>query len=160
MSAEQMTLKEVQACQLEMLWYIYAFCQQQNIQYYLGYGSCLGAVRHQGFIPWDDDIDLVMFRADYARFEAAFNRQSGPYRLLSVVTDDRYTLPLPKVIDTRTELNQTQQRDGLKLGVYIDLFVMDDVPAGFATCALFASVGIKPCGASARCGRKPLEKAP
>ena len=63
-----LSLKEIQTIELNILDAIHSLCTENNITYYLAYGSMLGAVRHQGFIPWDDDIDLVMPRKDYERF--------------------------------------------------------------------------------------------
>lgn len=123
-----MTLDELKTCELDILKVVHNFCVDNNIRYYLGYGTCLGAVRHHGFIPWDDDIDIVMYRKDYNYFEEHFNEYSDRYKLLSVTTNKNYTLPLPKVVDLRTELHQTNQRELMHIGVYIDVFILDNVP--------------------------------
>ena len=62
--------KKVWAAELQMLEKFDEICQKHNLTYYAYYGTLLGAVRHQGFIPWDDDIDVVMFRDDYEKFQA------------------------------------------------------------------------------------------
>ena len=64
---EQLTLKEIQSVNLEIMKDIHAFCVLNGIHYSLAYGSLLGAIRHQGFIPWDDDMDIMMPRPDYKR---------------------------------------------------------------------------------------------
>ena len=68
----QIDLEEKKKIQLEILDSIHSFCLHNDIKYSLGYGSLLGAVRHGGFIPWDDDIDIIMLRDDYTRFESLF----------------------------------------------------------------------------------------
>ena len=65
---DEETLKRVQQTVNEILLVIDGFCRKYGIPYYLFYGSELGAVRHHGFIPWDDDADIIMFRRDYDRF--------------------------------------------------------------------------------------------
>ena len=61
-------LKQMQKIEFDILRTVHTLCQENHITYYLGYGTMLGAVRHQGFIPWDDDVDIVMPRDDYRRF--------------------------------------------------------------------------------------------
>lgn len=67
-------LKELQKKTLELLLYFKTFCDKHDLEFYLAGGSCLGAIRHNGFIPWDDDIDLMMKRADYERLEELWNK--------------------------------------------------------------------------------------
>ena len=75
-----LTLQELHAIDLEILKEIDAFCRPRGIRYSLSFGSLLGAVRHKGFIPWDDDIDLVMPREDYDRFRKEFT--SSKFRFI------------------------------------------------------------------------------
>ena len=60
-------LKELKKIELDILLYIDRICREHNLLYYMAYGTLLGAVRHKGFIPWDDDIDIVMPRPDYEK---------------------------------------------------------------------------------------------
>lgn len=62
-------MKKVWAVELKLLDYFDQLCREHNLRYYIAYGTLLGAVRHQGFIPWDDDIDVVMFRDDYEKLK-------------------------------------------------------------------------------------------
>ena len=70
---ETLSIKEIQQYQLELMTLVDNVCRKNNIHYYLISGSCLGAIRHKGFIPWDDDIDIGMFREDYEHFLRIFN---------------------------------------------------------------------------------------
>ena len=127
-------MREIQASELKeleigILNYIDSVCKKRGIVYSLAYGTMLGAVRHHGFIPWDDDIDICMDRRHFERFvEACSSDNSKRYRLLWLDTCDTYTLPLPKVIDTKTVLMQKTQIERMPLGVYVDVFVYDCVP--------------------------------
>lgn len=92
-----MTVEEVKRVQVEILKGVDAFCRAKEIPYFLAYGTLLGAVRHKGYIPWDDDIDLVMLRADYERFLKEFNRENGCLKVMHWSMDGAYPpLNLPK----------------------------------------------------------------
>ena len=118
---------------VDELRYLDKFCKTNNITYYLFYGTLIGAMRHEGFIPWDDDLDIIMFRNDYDRFCKIFNESSDRYKLVSTETNPDFTAPLAKVIDTKTYLKQNYGYDEkVELGVYIDVFVLDDLPEGEA----------------------------
>ena len=84
---KKLTLDEVKKIQLEILAYIDSFCKKNNISYFINYGTLLGAVRHKGFIPWDDDIDISMDREHYNMFIEKFNQDSSKYKILSLDTD-------------------------------------------------------------------------
>lgn len=124
-------IEEIKKLQLEMLDKIDAFCRTQNISYYLTYGTLLGAVRHKGYIPWDDDIDIMMLRPDYDKFLQAFN---GYYEELTVLAPELnwlYYAPFANVFDNRTLLLEgSNGHNGMEIGVKIDIFPFDAVPRG------------------------------
>ncbi len=129
MIGKELTTIELQKIENDILRFTAGICDKNGITYYLSSGTLLGAVRHGGFIPWDDDIDLYMYREDYERFsEVMKTAKNSPYKLLYYKTDKNYSLPLPKVIDTRTVLRQLHQRETSVLGVYIDIFILDNAP--------------------------------
>uniref|UniRef100_A0AB33JGY5 Phosphorylcholine transferase LicD n=1 Tax=Prevotella sp. GTC17260 TaxID=3236796 RepID=A0AB33JGY5_9BACT len=122
--------EELKRIQLDILSDIDKFCEKEHITYFLAYGTLLGAVRHQGFIPWDDDIDIAMPRPDYDKFIRHYNSQNTEhekaYRVISSVTDIDYGLPFAKVYDSRTSMNEYLYRQE-NYGVYIDVFPIDGV---------------------------------
>lgn len=124
----EITQEQIKDIANGILKYIKQVCQQNNITFFLAYGTALGAVRHAGFIPWDDDIDIFMTRENYDKFASVVNEQpNSNYRLL-YLDEPKYTLPLAKVIDKRTVLHQDRQREFIPLGIYVDVFIIDNIP--------------------------------
>jgi len=121
------TLKQIKKLQLDMLLYIKEVCDENHLRFYLAYGTLLGAVRHGGYIPWDDDIDIMMPRKDYEKLiEIEKQKHNSVYKIVSYETEDNYTLPFPKMIDTRTILRQSYHlNEKVELGIYIDIFLLD-----------------------------------
>lgn len=124
-----MTLHELQGLSLDILKDVDRFCRDNSIHYFLGYGTLLGAVRHKGFIPWDDDIDILMKREDYDRFIASY--ASSRYRLVDISgTKDCY-ISFARVCDAERTCIRTKipwHGDSLETGVWIDIFPLDSVP--------------------------------
>ncbi|MCI8533939.1 MAG: LicD family protein [Lachnospiraceae bacterium] len=108
-------------------------CRKYSLTYYVYYGTLLGAVRHQGFIPWDDDIDVIMFRDDYERFQTiAPDEFTEPYFFQNSYTD-RVMWPLSKIRDSRTTAAEPQFRhlgSSFHQGIFIDIFPFDNVKDG------------------------------
>lgn len=125
---KQMTLSDIQKCACGVLEYIDTICQANEIKYYLSFGTCLGAIRHKGMIPWDDDIDIYMTREDFRRFSAVVEKTTNNhYKLVYFDKERDYFQPLPKMIDDRTIVYQTQQ-NAKPIGVWVDIFILDNVP--------------------------------
>ena len=120
-------LEAIQNCEFGILQYIRDICEQNGLRYYLAYGTLIGAVRHQGFIPWDDDIDVHMPRKDYMRLTEIVAQHPHPfYRLISRETSSRFSHIVAKMIDTRTKLTQkTHWSEKVQLGLFVDIFVLD-----------------------------------
>lgn len=124
------TLRKVQLIQLEMAEEVKRICDENGIAYYLTAGTCLGAVRHQGFIPWDDDLDIGMLREDYDRFCAIAPEKLGhKYNFQCWLTDENYALPFGKLRKNGTIYQENKSVLGGNNGIYIDIIPYDNVPA-------------------------------
>ncbi len=120
---------ELKKIQLDILRHVDSFCRQNHIKYFLCGGSMIGAVRHQGYIPWDDDIDIMMLRNDYERFIRLYmENDSSNYHLHDYRLESEYTNPYVKIDDCRTILKEKSETPIKNLGVNIDLFPIDTVP--------------------------------
>ena len=126
---KQIELSELRLLQLEMLQFVHDFCVENKISYSLSGGTLLGAVRHKGYIPWDDDIDIMMTRPDYERFYRLFNAQNHEnYKFIFSNNEKQYFQPFGKVINQKTLLCEHYDRKIDSLGVYIDVFPVDGLP--------------------------------
>lgn len=123
----RLSTEEVKKIQIEILDVVAAFCEENNINYWLDCGTLLGAVRHKGYIPWDDDIDIGMLRPDYDRFAEHFNKSNDRYRFVDIDNTPDFYVAFGKIIDTNTVLYEPD-KNGNKLSVNIDLFVYDNAP--------------------------------
>ena len=124
-------ISKVKKIELEMLLEFDSICKKNNLSYFLFAGTLLGAVRHKGFIPWDDDIDVCMPRNDYQTFMRIGQKElSSKLFLQNHNTDKGYTLPFAKIrnVDT-TFIEYNAQRKHFNQGVFIDIFPMDGYPS-------------------------------
>ena len=121
------SLRRLQLTQLEMLKDIKKVCDKHGIRYFLSSGTLLGAVRHKGFIPWDDDLDLDMFRSDYEKFLNIAQKELGKqYFVQDWDTDNCYGFPFAKVLKEGTMLQEAvTEGTGVRDGIFIDIFPLD-----------------------------------
>ncbi len=127
----QITVRDVQMVLLEMLKDIDALCRKHNIPYFLNGGSALGAVRHQGFIPWDDDADISMMIDNYRAFQKIAHELGDKYIIHCFETNKRYNVLIPgmKIRKKGTYLKEVNSLLGNRCtdsdGVFVDVFVYD-----------------------------------
>ena len=120
-----MSIEEEKKVQLGILDEIARYCDENGLKYFLAAGTLIGAVRHKGFIPWDDDIDIDMPREDYNKFMKSYPN-TGRYKTVSLYNDKDYYLPYGKVVDSRTLLKE-EVSIGKSIGVYVDIFPIDNL---------------------------------
>lgn len=105
---------------------------KNNIVYYLAYGTLLGAVRHKGFIPWDDDVDIYINVEDLPRLRKVFENESGRLTLHDYTTQPDYPYSIPKIVDKKTVLKEKAFKHlNYCCGLYIDVFPLIGIPDNF-----------------------------
>jgi len=126
---KKLTMPEVQKKAVDILVYIDKICRKNNLKYSIFYGSLIGVERHKGFIPWDDDIDIVMTRSDYNTLMHIL-KEDTKYTLLSFETRAHYRYPFAKLVDSNTVAKSKQYFGGEDpdLGVFVDIFPIDGIP--------------------------------
>lgn len=124
----RLTPEEVKEYQLKILDAVSEYCERTGIRYWIEFGTLIGAVRHGGYIPWDDDIDIGMLREDYDRFLSSFNAESDRYKVYSVENDPDFPYAFAKVLDLTTALYEPSREAGNKISINIDIFVFDNLP--------------------------------
>lgn len=138
------TLKEVKKAELNILSTVDDFCQKNNIKYSLAYGTLLGAVRHKGFIPWDDDIDIWMTRENYNKFIRAWEQNPVQgYILQNTDLEEDFSQNFTKIRKDNTAFIQTEEEKTTNYhkGIFIDIFPLDRVaktPSKIAVQKLYA----------------------
>ena len=119
-------IPEIQQMELGIMEYIHEVCQKIGVKYFLAYGSLIGAVRHQGFIPWDDDMDICMLRDDYEKLQDyLIAHPDERYEVMSYKNNINYVYPFMKVQDNRTYLLEEDVRIDSDMGIYVDIFPVD-----------------------------------
>lgn len=124
---KELTAREVQLGELSVLKKLDEICRAQNLKYFLFYGTLLGAVRHQGFIPWDDDVDVAMPREDYEkllRYLFDHARELLPYKAMSHRNNKDYIYPICRFCDTRYHVDY-QGAAEYGLGLFVDIYPFD-----------------------------------
>lgn len=124
---EALTIQEVKEREVKILDYFVAICNKCNLTYYLTDGTLLGAIRHQGFIPWDDDIDVSMPREDYEKFiDVAKKEASGDFLVL-LPGSEEYPYGYIKIVDTHTLLLEKELMAIPNMGIWIDVLPLDGI---------------------------------
>lgn len=128
---KEISAAEARQLMLDLLQHVDKLCKEHDIRYTLSDGTLIGALRHKGFIPWDDDIDISMLRKDYDKFREGFDAWShAPHlELLDYRQDPDVMFPFFKICDNRTEM-QMARNSKRSVGINIDVFPLDGIPGG------------------------------
>ncbi len=123
--------KRLWAANMEVLMEIDRICKKHNITYFLAYGTLLGAVRHNGFIPWDDDLDITMLRKDYMRFLSVVEKELAfPLVSLDPYHDETWDMPFARVVNGKyginTETWYLERFHGYPYSAGVDIFMFDN----------------------------------
>ena len=122
----QLNEEEIKTLELGVMDYIHNLCERENVNYSLAYGTLLGAVRHKGYIPWDDDVDISLKREEYNKLYQAVLRDNDPiYKVVSWENDSRYPYPFYRVYDARTVYENNYIENDIDLGICVDVFPFD-----------------------------------
>ena len=123
-------IEELHRVQLQMLQVVTNICDKYDIKYMLIGGTLLGAIRHDGFIPWDDDVDLGMTRENYDKFAtvAPVEFQHTHYFMQTADTDPNFAFSYMKILDTNTYIEEKNNVNDARKGIFIDIFPFDKVP--------------------------------
>ena len=119
---KEIGIGELRELQMQILDYVDAFCRKHDIKYTISGGTLLGAVRHGGYIPWDDDMDIQMLRSEYIRFLEVWQQQQHPYEFICVEYGNGMGYPFGKIFNPKTI---TITGKLCRTGVFIDVFPLD-----------------------------------
>ena len=124
---KKLDIDEIKEVELGVMDYIHNICKEKGINYSLAYGSLLGAVRHRGFIPWDDDLDIALKRDQYDKlYQAILEDNNSIYKVVSWENDSRYPYPFYRVYDSRTVYENNYIQNDIESGICVDVFPFDD----------------------------------
>lgn len=129
---QELTLQEIQSETLKIMKLIHKICVEQNLKYSLFYGTLIGAVRHKGFIPWDDDLDIVMPRADYEKLCEYFilhEKELSPFKWFSYKTVKNYPYMIARVCNTNFRMEAENEKD-CGMGTFVDIYPLDGAGNG------------------------------
>jgi lipopolysaccharide cholinephosphotransferase len=124
------TLKHLQQVDLKILKYFIEVCEEHDITYFMYGGSLIGAIRHQGYVPWDDDIDVIMFREDFEKLNKVFEKNiDEKYRFFNVLNEETYHYTWGRLTLKNTIFREWwgDQVDYTP-NIFIDIFILDNIP--------------------------------
>ena len=128
----KLSTDEIKKIQINILDKIVDYCDEEGLIYFLGYGTLLGAVRHQGYIPWDDDIDILMPRSDYEKLIKNF--RSEDYQIYTNEINNAYYYSFAKASYNKSVLKENMDNSFEELGINIDIFPLDGCPKSQEEC--------------------------
>lgn len=128
---KKLDLQQIQKIEYDILDFFDEECKKLGVSYSLVYGTLLGAVRHSGFIPWDDDIDVCMNRENYEKFLKKFSNNNERYKIFNCRDKNKKcNISFTKIIDTYTSADEEGIDNGENYGLWLDVFCIDYLPSG------------------------------
>ena len=128
MSERILSLEEIKQVELDILEYLHEICEKHDIKYFIDFGTLLGAVRHKGFIPWDDDTDISLARDEFEKLYKVLKDENHPYyKLISFRETKGYPYSYMRVYDVRTRRDANLTDPTVVLGTCVDIFTYDGV---------------------------------
>ena len=123
---QKLSNNEIKIYETNILKYIDSICKENNIKYYIGYGTLIGAIRHKGFIPWDDDIDITMYREDYEKFKLIMlSDNHEKYSVLCEENSDWYFQNFLVITDNTTLIEDNIKYKPINTSIFVDVFPID-----------------------------------
>lgn len=131
MEMRKVPLEEQKRILVDMLSYFDSFCRKHEIEYSITWGTLIGAIRHKGFIPWDDDIDVMLDRKNYEKFLQLYSEKDEKYPLLSLRNSKKWSHTYSRIQDPSTTVVWVDSSHNKleKHGVWIDIMAIDNVPS-------------------------------
>lgn len=143
---KRLTANETKIEKLKILTEFDKLCKKYNLRYSLAGGTLLGAIRHKGFIPWDDDIDVCMPRIDYMKLQKIFNNTSNEFKLVSNILEN-IDAPFSKIINEKFIVISNDNNSNLDKYLWIDILPVDGLPNDkkmceriYFKCAIYRSI--------------------
>ena len=121
---ESLSMQDIQKVSYEILKFVTSICERENIRYTLIYGTLLGAIRHGGYIPWDDDVDIMMPKHDYdlfLQYAQSHPDEFGVYKIFNRATNKDYPYAITRVCDSRYKIVKDDETD-CGMGIFIDIY--------------------------------------
>ncbi len=137
MARQELTIRENQQAVAAVMAQIHNLCEQLHLKYYLTFGTLIGAIRHQGFIPWDDDLDIMMPRKDYELLLDYFHTNEealAPLKLFTNRNNPAYPYMIARICDCRYVIETDNEKD-CGMGAFVDIYPMDGVGNTLDECA-------------------------
>lgn len=130
MEMKKVPLNEQKKILTDMLSHFDSFCRKHDIEYSVTWGTLIGAIRHQGFIPWDDDVDVMLDRKNYEKLMSLYDNKSEKYDLLSLRNNKKWCFTFSRLVDRSTVVKWVSDSQNMleKHGVWIDISAVDNVP--------------------------------
>lgn len=125
------TLKHLQQVEMKLLKYFIEVCEEHNLTYFMYAGSLLGTIRHQGFIPWDDDIDVIMFREDFEKLNKIFEKDiDEKYKFFNVLNEETYHYTWGRLTLKNTLFKEWwADQVNYTPNIFLDIFILDNIPS-------------------------------